>query len=141
MGNSIGAIDPQLMNDIQEHAKIVATKIPLNYIKERKDILNKMKSVSPKPYKNLLYSEYPEKNRAKVNTLALHYATSDTSKKNLSLEVNKQIQPKVEQELVGKNSLVQKGIKKAVEIAVEQAISRAIDAVVKNIDINDPNTE
>ena len=92
-----------------------------------------MRKSSPKPYENLLYEDYPEKNAAKVNALALRNITADESKDQIANKINEQIQPLVDEQTASMASRVKLFFKKIVEKSVEQAVNRSVDLFIEKM--------
>ncbi len=92
-----------------------------------------MKKSSPRPYQNLLHSEYPEKNQTKVNELAIKNITSAESKKLICKEVNREVEPRVDEKTAGEPEIARAAIRRAVEKAVEEAVDKAIDKSIEAI--------
>jgi hypothetical protein len=98
-----------------------------------------MEKAAPKPYQNLLYADYPNKNGLRVNALAHKNVTSIDAKKRISDKVNKQLEPRINAETTHMNPAATTALHKAVEKTVEKAVDKAVDAVV--IDTNAPDAQ
>ncbi len=104
-----------------------------NFQNERQRIVTDMEKSSPHPYENLLFSEYPDKNQAKVNELALKNVTLKTLKEETAEQINKQIEPKVEEKTANLPELARMAARKAIKKVVNEAVDKAFDAATEAI--------
>jgi hypothetical protein len=92
-----------------------------------------MRQAKPKPYENLLYEDYPDKNESSVNALACKNVTSNEAKKKMAKEINQQIEPKVDAKTADYNPIARAAINKAVEKTIDQLVEKAVDEFIKKI--------
>jgi hypothetical protein len=93
-----------------------------------------MQQAAPRPYENLLFSDYPEKNGSKVNALAWTNVTSKTAKEPIVDEINEKMQRRVDEKTAGQDLLIREAMRKATRKAIEKLVDETIDQLSKNID-------
>ena len=90
-----------------------------------------MKRCASKPYKNLLYAEYPQRNASRVNELALRNVTSDEVKKNMAQKINEQIKSEVDEYTANMHPAVKLSLEKTIEKLVEEVVNRSVDGFIQ----------
>jgi hypothetical protein len=92
-----------------------------------------MRQAAPKPYENLQFADYPDKNEASVNALACKNVTSNEAKKIIAKEINEKIEPKVDAKTANYDPVARAALRKAVEKTVEELVDKAVDEFIKTI--------
>jgi Ni,Fe-hydrogenase I large subunit len=100
-----------------------------------------MRQAAPKPYENLQYADYPDKNGASVNALASKNIASNEAKKKLAKQINEELEPRVNEKTVDYDYVTRMAVRKAVEKAVEEFVDKAVDEFMKNINNIDKQTK
>lgn len=79
------------------------------------------------------YKDYPDKNRSKVNALAIQYSTSEDAKN----EINEQIKSLVDEKTVDMQPIPRHAFDKA----IQKWVDKAVEATIKNIKNNNTQTK